>query len=102
MPKTRLAGKFGQVGTGTQADLRFCRLPVRPQGWSGPTDTRPVANSSGQNIRNTLTTDMSGPTVHVLDRIANSHRKTSSSRPVTHETYSVASQEQLAGTGIIL
>ena len=28
MPKFRLAGEFGQVGTGSQADLRFCRLPV--------------------------------------------------------------------------
>ena len=50
MPKTRLAGEFGKVGTGTQADLLFCRLPVRPQGRAGPTDTRPVAKSSGQDI----------------------------------------------------
>ena len=28
MPKTWLAGEFGKVGTGAQADLRFCRLPV--------------------------------------------------------------------------
>ena len=26
MPKSWLAGEFGKVGTGTQADLRFCRL----------------------------------------------------------------------------
>ena len=44
MPRTRLAGEFGKVGTGTQADLRFCRLPVRPQGWLGPTDTGPLAD----------------------------------------------------------
>ena len=43
MPRTRLAGEFGKVGTGTKADLRFCRLPVRPQGRSGPTDTGPLA-----------------------------------------------------------
>ena len=46
MPKTRLAGEFGEVGTGTQADLRFCRLPVRPRGRSGPTDTGPLAELS--------------------------------------------------------
>ena len=28
VPRVRLASKFGQIGAGTQADLRFCRLPV--------------------------------------------------------------------------
>ena len=37
MPRTRLAGEFRKVRTGTKADIRFYRLPVRPQGWSGPT-----------------------------------------------------------------
>ena len=101
MPGTRLAGEFGQVGTGTQADLRFCRLPDRPQGRSGPTHTGPVAEPSRQNTRNTVTTGLPSPAVHVSDRLTNSHRKASSPRPITHETYSVASQEQLAGTGII-
>ena len=32
MPRTRLAGEFRKVRTGTKADIRFCRLPVRPQG----------------------------------------------------------------------
>ena len=77
MPRTRLAGEFGKVRTGTKADLRFCRLPVRPQGWSGPTHTRPLAEPSGQNTRNTVTTDLSGPAVHVPDRFTNSHRKAS-------------------------
>ena len=65
MPKIRLAGEFGQVGTGTQADLRFCRLPVRLHGWLGPTDPRPLAVPSGQDTRNTVTTGMSGPTVYI-------------------------------------
>ena len=38
MPRTRLAGEFRKIRTGTKADLRFCRLPFRPQGWLGPTD----------------------------------------------------------------
>ena len=52
MPRTRLAGEFRKVRTGTKADLRFCRSPVRPQGRSGPTG--PLAKSSGQDIRNTV------------------------------------------------
>ena len=38
MSKTGLAGEFGQIRTGAKTDLRFCRLPVRPQVRSGPTD----------------------------------------------------------------
>ena len=40
MPKFRLSGEFGQVGTGSKTDLRFCRLPVRPQDWVRPTPDR--------------------------------------------------------------
>ena len=85
MSKIGLAGEFGQVRAGSKADLRFCRLPVRPQGRSGPTDPRQVAEPSGQNIRNNVTATLSGSTVHVPDRFANSHRKASSPRPATHE-----------------
>ena len=74
MPRIRLAGEFRKVGTGTKADLFFCRLPVRPQGRSDSTHTVPVAESSGQNFRNTVTTGLSGPAVHVPNRFANSHR----------------------------
>ena len=56
MPRTRLAGEFGKVRTGTKADLPFCRLPVRPQVRSDPTDTGQVAESSGQDTRNTVLT----------------------------------------------
>ena len=100
MPKIRLASEFGQVGTGTQTNLRFCRLPVRPQDWSGPTDSRPVAESSGQDIGNLATTGLSGPTVHVPDRLTDSHREASSPRPVTHEGHTVASQKALENTRI--
>ena len=48
-----------------KAGLRPCRLPVRPHGQSGPTYTRPLAEPSGQNTRNTVTTGLSGPSVHV-------------------------------------
>ena len=100
MPRTKLDGEFGKVRTGTKADLQFCRLPVRPQGRSSPTNTGPLAEPSGQNNRNTVTTGLSGPAVHVPDRFANSHREASSPRPTTHETHTVASQKQLEGTRI--
>ena len=98
MPRTRLAGEFGKVGTGSKVDLRFCRLPVRPQGRSGPTDPRPLAEPSGQNIRNAVTTGLSSPAVHVSDRFTNNHRKAGSPRPTSYETHTVGSQKQLEGT----
>ena len=100
MPRTRLAGEFRKVITGTKADIRFCRLPVRPQGRSGLTETGPLAESPRQNTRNTVTTGLSSPAVHVSDRFTNSHRKASSPRPTAHETYTVASQKQLEGTRV--
>ena len=100
MPRTRLAGEFGKIRTGAKANLRFCRLPVRPQGRSGPTDTGTLAEPSGQNSRNTFTTSLSGPAVHVPNRSINSHREASSPRPTTHETHTVASQKQLENTRI--
>ena len=66
MSKTRLAGKCGQIRTGTQADLRFRRLPVRPQNGSCLTDTGPVAKSSGKDFSNIVATGLSGPTVMSL------------------------------------
>ena len=37
--------KLRKVGTGTQADLRFCRLPVQPQKGQGQTHFGMVADS---------------------------------------------------------
>ena len=100
MPGSRLVGEFGKIRTGAQTNLQLCRLPVRPQVQPGPTDTGPVAKSSREDTSTFVTTGLSGLAVHVPDRSADSHRKTNSLRPTTHETHSVASQEQLASTGI--
>ena len=100
MPGSRLVSEFGKIRAGTQTNLQLCRLPVRPQVRPGPTDTGPVAKSPGKDTSTFVTTGLSGPTVHVPDRSVNSHRKTGSLRPVTHETHSVAPQKQLEGTGI--
>ena len=59
-----------------------------------------MAKPSGQNKITTASTDLSGPAVHVPDRPTDSHRKTGSLRPPTHETHTVASQEQLESAGI--
>ena len=60
MSKTRLNSKFGKVGAGAQANLQFCRLPIRPQGRSGPTHTGPVSKPTGQITGNIVTTDSYG------------------------------------------
>ena len=100
MPRVRLAGESGKVGTGAQTNLRFCRLPVRPEGRSGPTYTGPVAEPPGEDLRNPVPTGLSGPAVHVPDWSANGHRKAGSPRPASHETHTVASQKQLESSGI--
>ena len=100
MPRIRLAGEIRKIGTGTKAGLRPCRLQVRPNGQLGPTYTGPLAEPSGQNTRNTVTTYLSGPAVHVSDRFTNSHRKASSLRLTSYETHTVASQKQLEGTRV--
>ena len=60
-----------------------------------------MAQSSRQNKGNSVITDVSCLTVHVSDRLTNSHRKASSPRQVTHVTYPVASQKQLVDPRII-
>ena len=59
-----------------------------------------MAKPSGQNKLTFASTGLSGPAVHVPDRFTNSHRETSSPRPATYETHSVASQKQLEGTRV--
>ena len=100
VPKPRLAGESREIRAGTQTSIRLRRLPVRPQVRPGETDSGPVAKPSRQDTGTSITTDLSGPTVHVLDRPPYSHRKTGSPRPTTYETYTVAPQKQLEGTRI--
>ena len=100
MPGPRLAGESREIRTGTQTSIRLRRLPVRPQVRPGQTDPGPVAKPSRQDTSTSITTDLSGPAVHVFDRPTHSHRKTGSPRPTTHETHTVASQKQLEGTRI--
>ena len=100
LPKLRVASESGEIRTGTQTGFQLRRLPVRPPGRSGPTHYGQVAKSSGQDTSPLIPTFMSGQGFHVLDRIANSHRKTSSSRSSSHETNSVAFKKQLESTRV--
>ena len=100
VPGPRLAGEFREIRAGAQTGIRLCRLPVRSQVQPGQTDSGPVAKPSGQDTSTFITAGLSGPAVHVLDRSSNSHRKTGSPRPTTHETHTVASQKHLEGTRI--
>ena len=77
-----------------------CGLPILPQVWPGPTYTGPVAEPSRENTETTISTDLSGAGIHVLDRFTNSHRKTSAARSATYEIHTVASQKQLESTRI--
>ena len=98
--ETRLASEYRKTRAGAKTSLQLCRLPIRSQVRPGQTDTGPVAKPSRQNKITTASTDLSGPAVHVLDRPTDSHRKTSSLRPPTHETHTVASQKQLESARI--
>ena len=97
---TMLAGELREIRAGAQTRLQFCRLPVRPQVWSGPTDSRPVAEPSRENAEIAIPTGLPGPGIQVCDRLTNSYRKASSCRPTSYETHSVASQTQLEGPRI--
>ena len=88
MPRTRLSGEFIKIRTGTKQVFDFVGHQF---------DFRAVRT----NTRNTVTTDLSGPAVHVSDRFTNRHRKASSPRPTSYETQTVASQKQLEGTTVI-
>ena len=59
-----------------------------------------MANPQTETPRTSLLIGLSGPAVHVSDRVINSHKKASSTWPTSYETHTVASQKQLEGTGI--
>ena len=96
---TGLAGEQGEIRAGAKTSFQLRRLPVRPQVRPGPTDTGPMGKLTRENTSVTVTTGLSGPTVHVPHRPINGHGEASSPGPATHATPSVASQKQLEGTG---
>ena len=63
--------------------------------WLGPAHSRPMTDTATKNTGYTLLTGLSSPAAHFP---ANSHREASLPQRTTHETHTVASQEQLKGT----
>ena len=100
LSRPRLAGKSREIRTGTQTGLRLCRLSVRPPVRSGPTHIRTLAEPPAESTGTVSPTDLSGPGVHVPNRVANSHRKASSSGTSPHEANSVAFEKPLESTRI--
>ena len=97
---TGLVGECRKIRTRTQAGLRICRLSIRPPVRTGPTYSGPVESPLREDTDSPVTSGLSGPAVHVLDRPVNSHRKASPFRSTTYEAHTVAPQKQLEGTRI--
>ena len=99
MPKTWLAGEFGKVGTGAQADFDFVgyRFDLKA-GRVRPTQDR------WQNLQEKILEILSLPTCLVRQFMSLvgllSHREASSPRPTSYEAHTVAPQKQLAGTRV--
>ena len=85
VPETRLAGKYGKVRTGTQADFRLCRLPVRPERGQGQAHPRQVANFDSQDNRLVDRTDLSGLEIDVpyWSVVSNGHTRPSLPAPLS-------------------
>ena len=58
VPATSLSSQLRKIRAGTQTDFQFCRLPVRPQGWSSPAHTRSVAKPSRENTDTAFSTSL--------------------------------------------
>ena len=101
MSQVRVGSQYDQVGVGASASLQLCRLPFRPLSGAGQTDPGEVGGSVPKDQRPSQSTGVFGPTVHVPDRTANSHRETGSSGAASHATHPVASEETLACPGVI-
>ena len=90
----------GEVRTGAKTGFQLRRLPVQPQGGQGQTHTRALADLNRQDTVNPVRSGVPGPAVYVPHRTSHSHRKASPLRSSSHETHTVALEEQLEGTGI--
>ena len=100
VPRPWLGGKFKEIRTDPKTSFQLCGLPVRPLVRPGSTHTGPVAEPTSKDPVTAATTDMSGPAVHVPDRLTDCHRKAGTPRSVTYEAHPVAPQKQLEGTRI--
>ena len=95
-----MAGEQGKIRIGTKTGLQLCRLPVRPPGGQGQTQTRTLTGLDRQDPVNIVRSGVSGSTVYVPHRPSHSNRKASPPRATPHETHTVALEKQLEGPRI--
>ena len=97
VPGTRVAGEQGKIRTGSQTGLQLRRLPVRPERGQGQTNRRSLADIDRQDQIHNVGSGVPGPTIHVPHRSTHSNRKASPPWATSHETHTVAPEEQLEG-----
>ena len=96
VPRTRVGGKHGEIGTYASTGFQFRRLPVRPTVGSSVAHSGQMDRSSAETTVHQRQGQLFSPTVHVPNRAAYCHRKAGLGRPSSHETGSVASKKTLA------
>ena len=90
----RVDCKHDQIRVSSQTGLQFCRLPVRPDHWSGTTHSGPFASPSREVEIHKEPSQVYGLSVHVSDRPLDGHREAGLSRSTSSETHTMASQEK--------
>ena len=95
VPKVRLGSQYEEIRVGSPANFQFCRLPVRPCIRSGPSHPGPVDSSPRESKFHQEPEQLHSQTVHVSDRVVNSHGETTSS----YEADSMAFETSLACPG---
>ena len=96
VPRTRVGGKHGEIGTDASTGFQFRRLPVRPTVGSSVAHSGQMDRSSAETTVHQRQGKLFRPTVHVPNRAAYCHRKPGLGRLSSHETGSVASKKTLA------
>ena len=99
VPRTRVGGKHGEIGTYTSTGFQFRRLPVRPAVWSSVAHSGQMDRSSAETTVHQRQGLLFSPSVHVPHRVTYCHGKASVGRPASHETGAVASKKTLACAG---
>ena len=99
VPRTRVGGKQGEIGTYASTDFQFRRLPVRSTVGSSVAHSGQMDRSSAEASVHQRQGLLFSPTVHVPNRPAYGHREASVGRPSSHEADSVASKKTLACAG---
>ena len=99
VPRTRVGGKQGEIGTYASTGFQFRRLPVRSTVVSSVAHSGQMDRSSAEASVHQRQGLLFSPTVHVPNRPAYGHREASVGRPSSHEADSVASKKTLACAG---